>query len=247
MANFEIGRVFGNSFSVLTRNAPLYLGLAAVMAGLPALLMNYLGFGGFDLAALRGAPYGAMPNYAGLFGGGLISFICAALLQAALVRATIEDLNGQTPVFADCLQTAITVLFPVIGITILVSIGAALGLILLVVPGIVLWLGWSVAVPVLVHERLGVFGSMSRSRKLTKGSRWSLLGLYIILVITAWVIQGVFGVMMFTTGPIVGPFMAAIGSTIVAAIMATATAASYIELRTAKEGASFESLVEIFS
>lgn len=247
MANFEIGRVFGNSFAVLTRNAPLYLGLAAVMAGVPALLMNFLGFGGMNLSALRGAPYGAMPNYAGLFGGGLISFICAALLQAALVRATIEDLSGKTPVFADCLQTALTMLFPVIAITILVSIGATLGLILLIVPGIVLWLGWSVAVPILVHERLGVFGSMSRSRRLTKGSRWSLFGLYIILIIAVWVIQGVFGVLMFTTGGLVGPFMAAIGSTIVAAIMATATAASYIELRTAKEGVSVETLAEIFS
>lgn len=244
MGNFEIGRVFGNSFSVLTRNAPLFLGLAALMSGLPTLLMTYVG-----LNALPGQFAAGMisNNYPGIAGGWLITFICGALLQAALVRATIEDLNGQTPVFADCFQTALTVLFPTIGISILVTIGSAFGLVLLIVPGVVLWLGWSVAIPVLVQERLGVFGSMARSRALTKGSRWSLFGLFIVLIIALWVIQMVFGVMALASGTLFSPFMAAIGSTISAAIMSTGTAAAYVELRTAKEGASFESLAEIFA
>ncbi|WP_348640382.1 ATP-binding cassette domain-containing protein, partial [Mesorhizobium sp. M2D.F.Ca.ET.226.01.1.1] len=69
------------------------------------------------------------------------------------------------------------------------AVGAGIGLVLLIVPGIILWLGWSMAVPVLIQERLGVFGSMSRSRVLTKGNRWSLFGLFLILIIIAMVIQ----------------------------------------------------------
>ena len=39
-----------------------------------------------------------------------------------------------------------------------------MGFMLLIVPGIILWLRWSVAVPVLVQERLGVLGSMAPQR-----------------------------------------------------------------------------------
>ncbi|TIP07419.1 MAG: hypothetical protein E5X90_19990, partial [Mesorhizobium sp.] len=120
---------------------------------------------------------------------GLISFVFTLLLQSSLVRATVEDLNGRRPSFGDSVQIAIRFLLPTLAIGLLVGIGSALAMIALIVPGIILWLGWSMSVPVLIQERLGVFGSMSRSRALTKGNRWSLFGLFLVLVIIAMVIQ----------------------------------------------------------
>ncbi|MGX5803925.1 hypothetical protein ACWGS9_22130 [Bradyrhizobium sp. Arg314] len=178
---------------------------------------------------------------------GLISFVCALLLQSALVRATIEDLNGKRPSFGDCIQMAIRFLLPTLAIGLLVGLGAGLGLMLLIVPGIILWLGWSMAVPVLIQERRGVFGSMSRSRALTKGSRWALFGLFLILIIIAMIVQWGMLLVLVLFGGIIAEIGAALVQTVVSMVLSIATAVSYVELRQAKEGASIDELAEIFS
>jgi len=42
---------------------------------------------------------------------------------------------------------------------------------------------WFLAVPVCVLERLGPFRSMERSRMLTKGGRWLILGIALLLIV----------------------------------------------------------------
>ncbi len=133
------------------------------------------------------------------------------------------------------------------GIGLLVALASGLASIALLVPGIILWLGWSVAVPVLIQERLGVFGSMSRSRVLTKGSRWALFGLFLILIIIAMVIQSVMAMVVVFVGGTVAAVVAALVQTVVSMVVSVATAVSYVELRQVKEGTSVEELAEIFS
>ncbi|UCI06027.1 hypothetical protein [Mesorhizobium sp. B1-1-8] len=249
---FEIGRVFNGTFSVIGRNIGLCIGLALLFSGLPALLIRMWQQPQID-AMLHGDP-GAMADPNAVFRNfyisiiaGLVAFVFALLLQAALMRATIEDLNGKQPSFGDCIQIAIRFLLPTLAIGLLVGIGAGIGLMLLIVPGIILWLGWSMAVPVLIQERLGVFGSMSRSRALTKGSRWSLFGLFLIIVIIAMIIQWGMLLVLVLFGGIIAEVGAALVQTVVSMVLSVATAVSYVELRQAKEGASIDQLAEIFS
>ena len=249
---FRIGRVFNNSFAVLGRNIGLCLGLALLFSGLPALVIRMLTQPQID-AILQGDP-GAAANPAAMFGNpwitisaSLISFVLALLLQSALVRATIEDLNGKRPTFGDCIQIAVRFLLPTLGIGLLVALGAGLASIALLVPGIILWLGWSVAVPVLIQERLGVFGSMSRSRVLTKGNRWPLFGLFVVLFIILMVIQWVMLAVVVLFGGIVADVAAALVSAVLSMTISIATAVSYVELRQVKEGTSVEELAEVFS
>jgi hypothetical protein len=244
---FEIGRVFSNTFGVIGRNIGLCVGLAALFAGLPALLIRLWTQPQIDAMMQRDA--GAMADPSAMFRNsyitiiaGLLSFVCALL-----VRATIEDLNGKRPSFGDCIQIAIRFLLPTLAIGLLVGLGAGLGLMLLIVPGIILWLGWSMAVPVLIQERRGVFGSMSRSRALTKGSRWSLFGLFLILIIIAMIIQWGMLLVLVLFGGIIAEIGAALVQTVVSMMLSIATAVSYVELRQAKEGASIDELAEIFS
>jgi Uncharacterised protein family (UPF0259) len=64
-----------------------------------------------------------------------------------------------------------------------VTIATAIGLALLVVPGVVLFVWFSLTAPVIKVEDRGVFAAMRRSRRLTRGSFWTVLvllgGLYI--------------------------------------------------------------------
>ncbi len=68
------------------------------------------------------------------------------------------------------------------------GIGIGIGLILLIVPGIILFLMWGLTIPVAVLEDLGLGDSLSRSRQLTAGHRFRVLaiyGLYFALVFSA--------------------------------------------------------------
>jgi hypothetical protein len=247
---FEIGRVFSNTFGVIGRNIGLCVGLAALFAGLPTLIIRMSTHSQINAMLEPGAtpdPSAAFRNSSVTIIAGLISFVCTLLLQSALVRATIEDLNGKRPSFGDCIQIAIRFLLPTLAIGILVGLGAGIGLMLLIVPGIILWLGWSMSVPVLIQERRGVFGSMSRSRALTKGSRWSLFGLFLILIIIAMIIQWGILLVLVLFGGIIAEIGAALVQTVVSMVLSIATAVSYVELRQAKEGASIDELAEIFS
>jgi hypothetical protein len=249
---FRIGRVFNDSFAVIGRNIGLYLGLALLFSGLPAIVLRLWTESTLSGTALGDPTAVADPsmmfwNSSVGIAAGLISFILSLLLQSALVRATIEDLNGKRPSFGDCIQIAIRYLLPTLGIGLLVVLGAGLASLALLVPGIILWLGWSVAIPVLIQERLGVLGSMSRSRVLTKGSRWALFGLFLILIIIAMVIQSLLALAVVFFGGIVANLVAALVSTVLSMMMSIAAAVSYVELRQVKEGASVEELAEIFS
>jgi hypothetical protein len=239
---FRIGRVLSDSFAVIRRNLVLCLGLSLVFSGLPRFLVQFAAWkwlAGFEQFAPQRLIFAVV--------GGLIAMVLAAVVQVALVRVAIEDLNGKRPAIGDCMGTAISVLLPAIGISLLATLGAALGLLLLVVPGVILFLRWSVAAPVLVQERRGVFGSMTRSAELTKGSRWPLLGIWVIVMVGAIALE----LALERAYPAVGTIAAlAIDGASTAVIYMVSTiipAVSYVELRQVKEGASVDELAEIFS
>ena len=135
------------------------------------------------------------------FVGLLVSVIGAFLLQAALIRATIDDLGGRKVDFAECLMTALRNFLPILGIAIVSSFAIGIGFVFLIVPGIIIGLMWSVSVPSQIEEKRGVFGSLSRSRELTKGSRWALLGLVVVIYIVAAVIAALVGVLAVALRP----------------------------------------------
>jgi uncharacterized membrane protein len=88
---------------------------------------------------------------------------------------------------------------------------------------------------------------MSRSRVLTKGSRWALFGLFLILILVGMAIQLVLGTVIALFGGIIGAVLAALVSTVWSMMMSIAAAVSYVELREVKEGTSVDELAEIFS
>lgn len=241
---FEIGRVFGRTFGAISRNLPLFVGLGALLVGLPTLIAQYI----FPQPSFTDAMAGRGATFTGV--SFLLSLIVLAgtfVLQATLVRATIEDLSDRRPEFGDCLATGIRALLPILAITVLTALGAGLATLLLIVPGVILWLGWSVAVPVEVEERAGILGSMRRSRELTKGSKWKILGLILLMFVPVWILQIVLLVMFRALGPSGLAIGSALLSTITSTVFMAALASAYVELRLIKDGSSEESLASIFA
>lgn len=246
---FRIGRVIDLALGCIRRNLPMFAALTLVLSGLPT-AATYLAFGG-----VPGTTAGFELSW-GLGVAWLLSLLGGALLQAAMIRMTVVDLNGGRPSFGDALGTAVQLVLPVIALTFIVIVAAAIGAMLLVVPGIMIYMMWSLAIPVLVEERAGIGGSLSRSRSLTKGARWKLFGLIAIAVFGVLLLQMlasfVVGIIGGAAAGGTGAVIAIMGLNFIASLLfgmffATTMAVAYVELRRTKEGVSVDQLAEVFA
>ena len=71
----------------------------------------------------------------------------------------------------------------VLAVTLLVSIGAGLAAILLIVPGLYVGARWYLAQPLVLLEGCGIIEAMNRSWQLTEASAWPLVGTIVILAV----------------------------------------------------------------
>jgi len=145
---------------------------------------------------------------------------------------------------------------PLIGLTILFALGIGIGFMLLIIPGFILLLMWAVAVPALVIERDGVASAFRRSAELTKGARWKILGLFLLLAAIYWLLStlvGLVGLGMYNAQNVGSdlPIANLVGSVIVGTIFnmlwGTIQPSLYVELRQWKEGHDVDNLERVFA
>ncbi|HEX6741351.1 MAG TPA: hypothetical protein VF079_06100 [Sphingomicrobium sp.] len=264
----EVGRVFERAFGAVKTNPLVILGIALVIGALPNLLMTVL----FASAASTQAVVTGQISFAGFIAAALLSMVVSmvigVIVQGALTRATVSAIDGTQVSFGDSLATGLRVVLPLIGLAIISSIAIGFGFLLLIVPGVILMLMWSVAVPVLVTERRGVFDSLGRSSELAKGAKGRILGIFIVVFIAYAIVGtilntiGLAGAGAANGGMGVGNNLvtvsnggltvtnvlgSVIGGTLLNAAWGTIQPALYVELRQWKEGTSVEALEQVFA
>jgi hypothetical protein len=74
---------------------------------------------------------------------------------------------------------------------VLAAIGIAIGLILLIAPGLYLLTRWALIVPVIVLEDRSAGESFTRSNELTSHRRWTVLGVVLVTFLASFVLQNV--------------------------------------------------------
>ena len=250
----SIGRVFQRSFSTIAHNPAVVLGLTVLLGVIPSFLMLYLftavGIGAADPNLSSGYMWGMA---FALMLSMSVSFAISAIVQGALTRATVAESEGHRASFGECLSVGLRYFLPLIGAGIIFGFGITFGMLLLIVPGVILALMWCVAAPAVVIERNGVFAALRRSSELTKGSRWKILGLFIVLAVAYWLLLTVLGVVglgtasstaELTAGTMVGTIVM---GTLFNAVWGTLQPSLYIELRRSKEGDSVEALQDVFA
>jgi hypothetical protein len=255
------GRVISRGWGAIKDNFAPFFAVSLLFAGAPLFVLQYLMF---DQAQsfisssedINPEIFTTIGFWGPYLATGLAMVIGWALLQAALVRSTILHLVGRDVDVAGSTMGALAMVLPIIAVSICVTLLMMIGLILLIIPGIMIYCALIVAVPALVEERRGVFASMSRSRDLTRGSRWQVFILVIFFWIVAQVVNGVAGAVagvgMFPdpASPLPDPLLAgavnALAATIVGVCNTVWLAALYVELREVKEGASTDQLADIF-
>jgi hypothetical protein len=253
----SIGRIFSRAFGTLGNNPVATFGIAFLFGALPSLILAY------GLQTLRTenlTPTGVYAIVAAAIVSVLISIVFAMITQGALVRATVAYSEGHKASFAESAAAGLGAALPLFLLALLSGLGIALGFLFLVVPGIILYIMWSVAAPALVEERLGPVEALGRSRYLTSGVRWKIFGLSLVVLVVYWLFSGLVGYfsMMWYGG--VAEFAAAssrglapgymvingIAATLTSAVWGVIQTSLYVELRHWKDGPATEALTEIF-
>jgi hypothetical protein len=230
---FRIGRVFSRTLTLLSRNFPIYFVVAAV-AALPSVLLQHSGADKDTAAALP---------LLGLLG----MVVLGPLSQAIMLHTAFQDMGERRINLSEAMRAALGRWLPLIGLTICVGFGVAVGFILLIVPGVILMTMWYVANPACIVERLGVFASMARSSELTKGHRWAIFGVMILLAIASGVMAAVIKAVLDLTGSTGLVISGTLAWTALAsAFGAIFVVVTYHDLRVAREGVDTRQIAAVF-
>ena len=236
---FRVGNVLGRGFVIWFRNLIPFCVLTLLVYS-PLII--------YTAAVLQTDPTEeALTTY--WYVNMFASFCLQPIAAGALIYGVFQQLRGKTAGILDCMRAGLARMWPVLGVGLLVGLFVAIGFILLIVPGIILYCRYWVAIPVAVVERPGVGASLSRSALLTQGHKGGvfliLLLLGIIHIVSDVLIeQSILGDSIETISPYL---WAVLGTNIgLGSIGAVMQAVGYHDLRAAKEGIGIEELTKVF-
>lgn len=261
---FRIGRVIGHSFGVFRRN---FVGFS-ILALLISLLQELFFLFYPNSAALKAPEVGFGTVAVAYLVWVSIWLLIESLTTAAVVFGTFQDLRGSKVRIVKCITHGVATMLPHIAASLLYTIVLWIALALFIVPGFFLadWLATMLPhieaivflivlalsivpgfflyvmlrayVPTRVVEDRRILGSFGRSAELTKGRRWRIFGLtLVVLAVIIPVAQllpwAVFAALGFHG---VASIVAYVMQALVAAFSAVVGAVTYYYLRAEKEG-----------
>jgi hypothetical protein len=234
-AEFRVGQVLDRSFNLLSRNFLIFF-IVTTVAALPNVLITQST--GTDVAAAGAAV---------LVIGGLVTLILEMLSQAIVLHGAFQDMRGRPVNLGESLGVAFGRLLPIIGAAICVSIGVFIGFLLLIVPGLILMTMWFVSIPVCVVEQKGSLASMGRSSELTKGHRWKVFGMILLVLIVGGIASAIIqGVLALTGSTVLVILGSLIWTGVWGAFYAIFVVVTYHDLRVTKEGVDVHQIAAVF-
>lgn len=230
-----VGSVLNRSWATLMRDPVLFFGLS-VLATLPALVVDWLSRGGGEEMALT------------FLFVTLVSMVAAQIIQGAIAYGVYRTLRNEQASIGEAITRGMSRIVPLVIAALLVGLCTGLGMVLLIVPGLILMCMWQVTIPACVVERLGATASMKRSADLTKGYRWTIFGLIILVGILTIGFEMVGGILigLLGDGNGVGALIAAVARFIPGTFGSVMAATIYYTLREVKEGVSVDNLARVF-
>jgi hypothetical protein len=258
----DIGRVFSQAFRVFTPDGWPVVGLAVVLVGLPQIAsvlitQPYMLAHTQQLAlANPGNPFAVFQAMLSgpMLIGMVIGFVLVAAFYVAATLYLVARFEGAPLTIGEVLARTPGRILPAFGVGLLAYLGMLAGMCLFILPGIVLALGWSVVIPVVICERVGFFGSFTRSRELAIGSRGRILLLFILVLVLVILVSLPAGGLMAALNrqPSLAPSVFAsawriISGIALGAFQAGVFAALYIELRRIRDGMTAPGLAEVFA
>ena len=159
-------------------------------------------------------------------------------LQGAFVYAVQDARDGSFDAsLGEVFSRVSSSIAPLVLASLLAGLGIALGLVLLIVPGLILLTIWAVIAPVIVIEKTRALDAFGRSRALVRGHGWTVFG----IVLITGLLSGIATTLLQAAFSFLPRFLEIlIGSTIAQAVVAPfsaiAIAITYFRLRDVDAG-----------
>lgn len=242
MATLELrplstGEILDGALTLLRRHFGLLFGIAAACEGVPTVVGLY-----FDLAS------GGRDPTNGLIVR-ILDAVATFLVTGATVRAISEAYLGRVPQLGDALRYAVQKFGRVFGASFLSGLLAGLASIAFIIPGIIVFCGYSVVGQVAALEALDSSSdALGRSWDLTKGFKGKALVLWTMAVVLVVVVvfgAGALGAVVSTLvggGDAAGTVLVALVSLLFYPIITSVFTLFYYDLRVRKEGFDLEVL-----
>ena len=241
-----VGEILDTSFSLYRRHFGALATVALVCTGIPLVLRMFLeASGGFLVRPGLGILYA------------LSLVVLNLVATAATVFIVSESYLGRPICAREALRRSTPYVGRILIVSLLMTLAVGLGFLLLLVPGVILAVGLVLAIPAVVLEpRTSASGALSRSWELTRGARWRIFGLGVVLLVLLYVplvaITGLFAFLlpqsagMLSGGGSVGVVtVIAIGGLVqmfIYPLFYCVLTVTYYDLRVRKEGFDLELL-----
>jgi hypothetical protein len=214
----DVGGVIRRVFDIYVEQASVLLPASAVVFVISGIVSALL------VAAAPGLAVIAL----------LLSLIAGTLFTGMVVELVADIQDGRrdhSP--GELLRSATPVIGQLILVGIVAAIGIVIGFILIIVPGLILLTIWSVAAPVVVLERPGVFAALGRSRELVRGNGWQVFGVIFVLFFLVLFVSSGIEIAADAAGTAAGLVARVVVGVLTGPFSALAAAVLYFDLRAA--------------
>lgn len=181
----------------------------------------------------------------------LLGYIASQVATGACFKSVSGAYLDENPDWRESLRFARSKLGSLLWVSFLMVIGLAPAFLALVLPGLYLYVAWSVAAPVVLLEDVRGWSALKRSRQLVKGRFWPAVAVLILVAVLTGIVQAIFlglaaGVVSVTGNELASAVADAVGQTVSSALTTPLSAAVlavlYFDLRVRKEGFDLELL-----
>jgi hypothetical protein len=179
----------------------------------------------------------ALLTWFGAILAAIISLVATFWVQGALVRAVDDVRDGRADLSVGETFSRVRPQLPAIIVAgILAGLGIALGLVLLIVPGLILLTWWILIIPVIVLEQRRAGESFSRSRELVRGYGWSVFGVIVLTILLIIAFYIVLSLILIPAADWLRSFIqSVVGGAVTTPFIVTAWTLLYYRLKAAKE------------
>ena len=250
----SVGEILDAAFHLYRNHFRVFVAAAFCVAVPVALLGSFVDWAiAGDAQALEALPHAGADDLASKARALLASSISFTvrrvghvLEDGAMTLIVSDAYLGQPLSVASGYRRSFAALWPLLGTWALATLGMALGLMCLIVPGVLVILCWAFNTPAVVIEGRGARASLARSRELTTGNYGRLFLLYLVSGGVSWGIG--LGLRSLIPDavlaiPVLEKLVRLVPQILLAPIGVAAITLAYFDVRVRKEGFDLERLV----
>jgi|HubBroStandDraft_1064217.scaffolds.fasta_scaffold01910_13 hypothetical protein len=240
-ADLRFGDVLRRSFSLFGHSALPFIGITALLTAPDLFLSGSLGWNGSSSPA---ADPPVSRSWVEAITPWFSNLLLEPLAQSAVLFMAFETMEGRRGALRPAVGRAFARLLPIVGTAICYYLFVIAGAVLLVVPGIVIAVRASVAIPACMIEDLGPVAAIRRSDALTRGHRWQVFGLYLIPFVVTAIAAAVIGALSATSA--LANLIEFVLNVLATSYGAVLGIVIYHDLRVAGEGVGTDRIAAVF-